>query len=92
MASGSGGTEPCPPAHGDSTEVRGFKNGGNDEKCDQSAAEREIPAHVAQSVLGWWWGLGTRISRLYGGHQRSDHSAAYAAQGKQETGQAQLEL
>jgi hypothetical protein len=74
-----GGTGPCPPAHGDSAEVRGFKGSGDLEKCNQSAAERAIPARVEQSVLGWWWDLGTRVFRLHGGRQRSDHSAVCAA-------------
>lgn len=74
-----GGTGPCPSAHGDSTEVRGLKGGGDLEKCNQSAAEREIPARVEQSVLGWRRGLGTRVCRLHGGRQRSDHSALYPA-------------
>lgn len=49
-----GGTGPCPSTHGDSTKVRGLKGGGDLEKRHQSAAEREIPEHVAQSVLGLW--------------------------------------
>ena len=73
------GAGPCPSAHGDSAEVRGLKGGGDLEKRNQSAAEREIPARVEQSVVGWWRGLGTRIFRLHGGHQRSDHSAVCAA-------------
>jgi len=44
-----------------------------------SAGEREIPAWVTQSVLGWWRGLGTKSFLLHGGHQRNDHSAVCAA-------------
>ena len=87
-----GGTGPCSSAHGDSAEVRGLKGGGDLEKRDQSAAEREIPARAEQSVLGWWRGLGTRIFRLHGGINEATIRQYVRHQGEQETGQAQLEL
>lgn len=70
-----GGPGPCPSAYGDSTEVRGVKGGGDVEACHESAAEREIPARIAQRVVGWWRDLGTRIFRLHGGDQRGHDSA-----------------
>jgi hypothetical protein len=44
------GTGPCPSVYGNSAEVRGLKGGGDLEKCNQSAAEREILARVGQSI------------------------------------------
>ena len=53
---------------------------------DKSEAEREIPARVEQSVLGWWWGRGTRIFSLHGGINEATILQYVRHQGEQETG------
>lgn len=86
------GTGPCPSAHGDSAEVRGIKGGGDFEKRHQSAAEREISARVAQSVLGWWRDLARGFFASTVGINEATIRQYVRHQGEQETGQAQLEL
>lgn len=77
---------------GDSVEVRGFTGGGDLEKHNQPAAEREIPARVEQSVLGWWRGLGTRVFASTVGINEATIRQYVRHQGEQEMAQAQLEL
>ncbi|MFO0701414.1 MAG: hypothetical protein U0236_19510 [Nitrospira sp.] len=87
-----GGTGPCRSAYGDSAEVRGLKSGGDLEECDESAAAREIPARIEQSVLdgGGVWARGFFASTVGINEATNRHYVQH--QGEQQAGQAQLEL